>query len=79
MSDESNAIEALKNAWKGAIAASDRVRDLAASVQGLPAATPLADLDLESYHAATMAQANAIMALRGLIDELKRRRGHHAA
>jgi len=79
MSDESNALLALKNAWAGALAASDRVREFGASVQGLPEATPLADLDLETYHAVTMAQANAVMALRGLIEELKRRRAHHAA
>jgi hypothetical protein len=79
MSDESNALLALKNAWTGAIAASDRLRELAPSVQALPEATSLADLDLESYHTVTMAQANAVMALRGLIEELKRRRAHHAA
>jgi hypothetical protein len=35
MSDES-AVMALKNAWNGVVAASDRVREVAASVQGLP-------------------------------------------
>jgi hypothetical protein len=72
MSDESNALLALKNAWTGAVTASDRVRDIAPAVQGLPETTPLADLDLEAYHAVTMAQANAVMALRGLIEELRR-------
>ena len=79
MSDESNALLALKNAWMGAVAASDRVRELAPAVQALPEATPPAELDLDAYHAVTMAQANAVMALRGLIEELKRRREHHAA
>lgn len=79
MSDESNALLALKNAWAGVVAASDRVKEIAPAVQALPEATPLADVDLDAYHAATMAQANAVMALRGLIEEMKRRRAHHAA
>ena len=78
MSDESNALQALKNAWTGAIAASDRVKEIGATVQGLPDATPLADLDLDAYHAVTMAQANAVMALRGLIEEVRRHRASHA-
>ena len=74
MSDESNALLALKNAWNGAIAASDGVRDLAPSVSELAPDTHLADLDLETYHRVTMAQANAVMALRGLIEQLERKR-----
>ena len=36
MGNETNAMLALKNAWTGAIAASDRLRELAPVVQGLP-------------------------------------------
>ena len=73
MSDESNALLALKNAWNGAVATSDRVREMAPAVQGLAESTPLADLDLETYHNVALAQSNAVMALRGLIEELRRR------
>ena len=73
MSDESNAVHALKNAWTGAVAASDRVRELSSAVAGLADTTPLTEIDLETYHNAALAQANAVQALRGLIEELKRR------
>jgi len=78
--DESNALSALKNAWNSAVAASDRVRELAPTVQGLADSTPLSGLDLETYHTAAFAQANAVMALRGLIEELRKRAasGHSA-
>jgi hypothetical protein len=75
MSDESNALMALKNAWNGAVAASDRLRDMAPSVIGLADETGLADLDLDVYHDVTLAQANAVMALRGLVEDLQRKRG----
>jgi len=74
MSDESNAVMALKHAWNGAVAASDRVRELSPKVEGLADATPLADVDLETYHNVALAQANAVQALRGLIEELRRKR-----
>ena len=73
MSDESNALLALKNAWTGAVAASDQVRDLAPSVAGLADSTPLADLDLETYHRVSLAQSIAALALRGLVEQLQRR------
>jgi hypothetical protein len=73
MSDESNALMALKNAWSGAVAASDRVRDLLPKVAGLADATPIGELDLETYHNLALAQANAAQALRGLVEELRRR------
>jgi hypothetical protein len=76
MSEDSNALLALKNAWSGAVAASDRVRDLAPSVLALADATPVTDLDLETYHTAALAQANAVQALRGLIEQIRRK--HHA-
>lgn len=72
MSDAS-AVMALKNAWNGVVAASDRVREIATSVQGLPDDAPLKDLDLETYHKVAMAQANAVMALRGLVEQLQQK------
>jgi hypothetical protein len=74
MSDESNALQALKNAWNGAVAAADGVRELAPAVADLAPDTHLKDLDLETYHRVSMAQANAVMALRGLIEQLERKR-----
>ena len=47
-------------------------------VQGLVEDTALADLDLETYHRVTLAQSNAVMALRGLVEELRRKRGDDA-
>jgi hypothetical protein len=72
MSDESNALLALKNAWTGAVNASDRVREMSSAVANLPDATPLSQVDLETYHTVALAQANAVQALRGLIEELRR-------
>ena len=74
MSDETNAVHALKNAWTGAVAASERVRELSPAVTGLSDTTPLAQIDLDAYHAVALAQANAVQALRGLIEELRRRK-----
>jgi len=71
---EENALLALKNAWNGAVEASDQVREMAPSVAGLADGTPLADLDLETYQRVTLAQSNAVMALRGLVEELRRQR-----
>jgi len=73
MSDESNALIALKNAWNGAIAASEEVAKAGPAVEALQETTPMADLDLERYHRLALAQSNAVMALRGLLEELKRR------
>lgn len=72
MSEESTTILALKNAWTGAVAASDRVRELDAAVQALGEETPLDGLDLETYHNAALAQSSAVMALRGLLEQLRR-------
>jgi hypothetical protein len=79
MSEETNALLALKNAWTGAVVASDRVRELAPAVQALDDATPVANLDLETYHRLTLAQSNAVLALRGLVEQLRRQRDKHAA
>lgn len=74
MSDDPNAVEALKNAWTGAVATSDKVRDLASTVLKLRADTRVADLDLETFHRVTLAQSNAVLALRGLVEQLRRKR-----
>lgn len=73
MSDESNALLALKNAWTGAVAASDEVRNMAPSVLGLDEATPLAGVDLETYHRVALAQSVAVMALHGLVEQLRKK------
>jgi len=72
MSNETNALLALKNAWTGAIAASDRLRELAPSVIGLAEDTDVTTLDLEAYRNAAVAHALASQALRGLIEQLQR-------
>jgi hypothetical protein len=79
VSDDSSAVLALKNAWTGVVATSDEVRDLAPSVQALSDDTPLTDLDLERYHRAILAHAIAVMALRGLVEQLRHRREAAAA
>jgi hypothetical protein len=74
MSNETNALLALKNAWTGAIAATDRLRELAPSVEALPEDTDVNTLDLETFRHASLAQALAAQALRGLLEELQRTR-----
>lgn len=69
--DEGNAILALKNAWNGAVAATDRLRELAPAVASLPDDASVASLDLETYRTVSLAQANAAMALRGLLEVLQ--------
>ena len=71
MPNETNPLLALKNAWNGAIAASDRLRELAPGVQGLPEDADVSGLDLDTYRDAALAQALAAQALRGLIEEFQ--------
>ena len=71
MGNETNPMLALKNAWTGAIAASDRLRELAPVVQGLPDDADVTGLDLETYRDAALAQSIASLALRGLIERLQ--------
>jgi len=71
VAEETNALLALKNAWTGAVEASDKVRELAPAVQAIDADTPVDQLDLETYHRLALAQANAVMALRGLLEQLQ--------
>ena len=72
MSNETNALLALKNAWTGAIAASERLRELAPAVNELAEDTDVTTLDLETYRQAALAHALASQALRGLIEQLQR-------
>jgi hypothetical protein len=74
MTEHPNALLALKNAWSGVVAANERLRELESAVVALPADTPVEQLDLNEYHGAVSAHATAVMALRGLIEELQRRR-----
>jgi hypothetical protein len=73
MSDEQNAILALKNAWTGAVAAAAPVRALAGAVEAVSADSPLSSLDLEHYHTVVLTEAIAVEALRGLIEQLRAR------
>ena len=73
MSNETNAMLALKNAWSGAIAASDRLRELGPAVQALPEDADVTQLDLDTYRDAALAQSIAALALRGLIEEFQPR------
>jgi hypothetical protein len=74
LSNETNALLALKNAWSSAIVASDRLRELAPTVAALPETADVASLDLAACHGAALAQVNAAQALRGLLEELRRPR-----
>jgi hypothetical protein len=73
MSLDTSTLLALKNAWNGTIAASDRLRELSPAIQALGDQTPIGEVDFETYHAASMAQAIAAQALRGLVEELQRK------
>jgi hypothetical protein len=76
MSNETNALLAFKNAWNGAIASADRLRELSAAIQALPEDTDPASLDFDTYGRASLGHANAAMALRGLLEELQRKAGN---
>lgn len=70
--DEANALLALKNAWLGVVDSAGELQTMAPAVQAVPDDTPLKGLDLQTYHRLVGAHASAVMALRGLIDELER-------
>lgn len=74
MSEEGNKVLAFKNAWAGVVTASERLREMAPAVQGLGEDVTVADLDLETYHRASLGLSNAALALRGLVEELARQR-----
>jgi hypothetical protein len=71
MSDVTS-VTALKNAWNGVVAASAQVAAMGPAVQGLDDQMDARALDLETYHRATLAQSIAVMALRGLVEQLQR-------
>jgi len=77
---EANALSALKNAWNGALGAAEELRKMAPVVAGLDdadaskAIETLNGLDLAVYRRATLANATAAEALRGLIEEFQRKR-----
>lgn len=70
---DATALLALKNAWNGAVGTADRLRDLGPNVSAIADPAALTDSDLETYHQAALANANAASALRGLIEELRRK------
>ena len=73
MSQDSTTVLALRNAWNGAIAAADRLRELTATLDALSKDGSLTGADLEPLRAAALAQAIAAQALRGLLEELHRK------
>lgn len=73
MSDQ-NAVLALQNAWNGVVNASAEVEKMASAVAALPESTLVEALDLPAYRRVTLAQASAVMALCGLVEELQRKR-----
>jgi hypothetical protein len=79
VSDESNALMALKNAWNGAVSTADEIRDLSTAVQAVPDDADLASLDFERYHRVALAHANSAEALRGVIEQIRRKHGQTAA
>ena len=70
---DATALLAFKNAWNGAIVAADRLRELGPDVTAIADPAALTDSDLETYHQAALAHSNAAHALRGLIEELRRK------
>jgi len=73
MSEDPNPLLAFKHAWAGAVAASEAVREMAPAVAAIDLHQPRETLDWETYHRIVLAQSNAVMALRGLIEQLRPR------
>jgi len=71
--DEANAVLAVKKAWLGAVTSAEELAKLAPSVAGLPEETLPENLDFETYQRVLAAHAGAVMGLRGLLDDLKRK------
>ncbi len=69
--DSENAVMAFKNAWLGAVTSAEELQKMAPAVEALPADTPVTSLDFDGYHRVFGAHANAVMAVRGLLDDLK--------
>jgi hypothetical protein len=68
--DEANALMAFKNAWLGAMTTGEEVAALGPAVANLPDDTAIAALDYDTYYRILGAHANAIMGVRGLLDDL---------
>lgn len=73
-SDDPNALLALKNAWNGVIHAAERFKSATDTVGTASETGILSDEDLTRLHTIAMAEANAVMAVRGLLEELRRKR-----
>jgi hypothetical protein len=70
---DASSLLALKNAWNGAVATADRVRDLSGEVGAIADASAVKESDLDTFHQVALAHAIAASALRGLIEELRRK------
>ena len=70
---DAGALLALKNAWNGAVGTADRLRDLEPNLSAMADQAALSEPDLETYYQAALAHAIAAHALRGLIEELRRK------
>ncbi len=73
MSHDTDSLVALRNAWNGAIAAADRLRDEGHALLGLPPTAAIQDADLDACARLAEANATAAMALRGLVETLRQR------
>jgi hypothetical protein len=73
MSYETDALLALRNAWTGALESADRLREAGAAVLGQSSGASIAEVDLEACVGVVLANANAAQALRGLVEELRRK------
>ena len=73
MTQDRDALLALKNAWTGVLTSADRLREVGPAVLDLPPTASLADVDLAACAAVALAHANAAQALRGLLEQLRRK------
>jgi hypothetical protein len=73
MSEDRDALLALKNAWAGVLSAADRLRETRPGALDSAATASIGDVDLEACAGVVLAQANAAQALRGLIEQLRRK------
>lgn len=69
--DDESATLAFKNAWLGAVTSAETLAEMAPAIGALPEDAPVASLDFESYQRVLAAHANAVMAVRGLLDDLQ--------
>ena len=69
--DSENAVMAFRNAWLGAVTSAGELQKMAPAGAALPADTPVTSLDFDGYHRVLAAHANAVNAVRGLLDDLK--------